>query len=317
MADPLKIDCHMHIYPTKADGRWDKSNYQIWEYGERSPAPSFSSYDGDLDDALEAMEKAGYAHAVMVNLFQPGMERSHAVAALPEDLTGADRERDIAAIEASMGERLKAFNRWACEAVAGRPITPYLGIDPGLLTPEENVAHLREMVENHGARGIKLHPVSQRFAADDPRMHPVYATCVELGAVVLSHTGPARTGEPLGEPKAFANVMRAFPNLKLVMAHSGGATWQQCTEFAREFPQVAFDVCEIIAWLGASKAPTPEQFAGMIREIGAERFLMGTDFPWYDLDTTFEQLMELPLLSREEKEGIAGANAARFMGLSV
>ena len=43
--------------------------------------------------------------------------------------------------------------------------------------------------------------------------------------------------------------------------------------------------------------------------------MMGSDFPWYDLDHTVERIMELPVLSNEEKEGILGANAVRILGL--
>jgi predicted TIM-barrel fold metal-dependent hydrolase len=43
--------------------------------------------------------------------------------------------------------------------------------------------------------------------------------------------------------------------------------------------------------------------------------LFGTDFPWYELDRTIDQLMELPHLSDEERRGILGENAIRRMGL--
>ncbi len=42
---------------------------------------------------------------------------------------------------------------------------------------------------------------------------------------------------------------------------------------------------------------------------------MGSDFPWYDLDRTIEQVMALPLLSNEEKEGMLGAYAEQALGL--
>jgi predicted TIM-barrel fold metal-dependent hydrolase len=45
--------------------------------------------------------------------------------------------------------------------------------------------------------------------------------------------------------------------------------------------------------------------------------VFGTDFPWYDLDHTVERVMELPVLSGEEKEKILGANAVRILRLSV
>ncbi|GAI54065.1 unnamed protein product [marine sediment metagenome] len=42
---------------------------------------------------------------------------------------------------------------------------------------------------------------------------------------------------------------------------------------------------------------------------------MGSDFPWYDIDHSVERVMELPLLSTEQKEALLGANAIRILGL--
>lgn len=215
-----------------------------------------------------------------------------------------------------MGDRLRAFNRWACALLADKPqFTPFVSVDPWALPPEEGVTHLRDLVENHGARGIKLHPVLQRFAVNDPRMHPIYRACVELGIPVLSHSGPARGSDQYGEPLAFAEVLRAFPDLRLVVAHMGGGSWSQTLELARTFPNTDFDCSEIIAWTRGPLAPTEETLARLIRDVGSERVMMGTDFPWYDLDRTVDRVMALPLLSREEKEGILGANAMRILRL--
>ena len=64
---------------------------------------------------------------------------------------------------------------------------------------------------------------------------------------------------------------------------------------------MSFDLCEIIAWTGAPRAPTTDQLGRLIRQIGPERVLFGTDFPWYELDRTIDQLMSLPHLSDEEQ----------------
>ena len=41
--------------------------------------------------------------------------------------------------------------------------------------------------------------------------------------------------------------------------------------------------------------------------------MMGTDFPWYDLDHSVDRIMELPVLSSEEKGAMLGANAERIL----
>lgn len=316
MAEPVKVDVHMHLYESTDVGEWWKAGYEIWEYGPKEGV-RFSRYSGTVEDAIEAMAKAGFSHGIAVNLFGMELSKQEAVWKLPATMDGKDRARAIAEIEATMPDRLRELNRWLCDALADVPqITPFVAADPWALSPEANAAHLREMVER-GARGIKIHPVVQDFSPADPRMLPVYATCRELGLTVLSHTGAARGPDQYAAPSAFAAMLREFPDLTVVLAHLGGGKWTETLELARAFPAVAFDLCEIIEWTGAPNAPTVHQLAEMIQEIGAERVVLGTDFPWYDLDRTVELVMDLPVLSEEEKEGILGANAVRILRLSL
>ncbi len=42
---------------------------------------------------------------------------------------------------------------------------------------------------------------------------------------------------------------------------------------------------------------------------------MGSDFPWYDVDYSANWVLNLPVLSQSEKEGIVGANAERILRL--
>jgi predicted TIM-barrel fold metal-dependent hydrolase len=166
-------------------------------------------------------------------------------------------------------------------------LTAFVAMDPWALPPQRNVAHLHEMAER-GARGVKLHPVLQKFAPNEPRLHPVYQACTELGLTVLSHTGPARDGAPFAEVPAFAPMLAEFPGLTVVLAHLGGGKWQDTLATARAFPQVAFDLCEIIEWAGAPGAPTPAELGTLIREIGPERIVLGSDYPWYEPAHTAE-----------------------------
>ena len=45
--------------------------------------------------------------------------------------------------------------------------------------------------------------------------------------------------------------------------------------------------------------------------------MLGTDFPRYDLADTANRVMDLPLLSSEQKSQMLGANAARILRLPV
>jgi predicted TIM-barrel fold metal-dependent hydrolase len=316
MSGPLTIDVHMHLYETKQSGEWWKAGYEIWEYGEKEGV-EFGRFSGDVDDAVTALTEAGYAHGVAVNLFGRDLFRLEAIDTLPAELVGTERDAAIAQIEASLPDRMCGYNGWLVDAVAAIPqITPFVAVDPWVLSPEENVAHLREMAGS-GARGIKLHPVVQRFEPNDPRMHSIYGACREMNLVVLSHTGSAKGGERFAEPAAFADVLRSFPELRVVLAHVGGGAWRQTLDLANAFPQVSFDLCEIIEWTGAPNAPTAEELARMITEIGPDRVMLGTDFPWYDLARTAQQVTDLPVLSPGQKEAILGENAARLLDVPV
>ncbi len=134
---------------------------------------------------------------------------------------------------------------------------------------------------------------------------------------MLSHSGPSRDGTPWAEPASFANLVRAFPDLVQILAHLGGGTWRHTAGFASSFKSVFFDLSEIIAWVGAPKAPSREDLARLILSIGPERVMLGTDFPWYELAHTAELVLDLPLLTEDQKTAILGANAARILRISL
>lgn len=316
MSGPLKIDTHIHMYPSHDEGVWWKAGYEIWEYGELDGV-RFSDDTGTLDETVAALGRGGFDHGVVLNLFSAGLFRQRYESTLPPDVGAAERARALAEFDATVGERYMAFNRWLLDTLADVPtISGFVAMDPWALSPEHNVEHLREMAER-GARGVKLHPVLQQFEADDLRMYPVYRACEEMGLAVLSHTGPARGGESFAEVTAFAPVLAEFPGLTVVLAHLGGGKWHDTLAIARAFPNVAFDLCEIIEWVGAPHAPTAEELAALIRDIGPERVVLGSDYPWYEPAHSAELMLSLPMLSPAEKNGILGENAARILRLQV
>lgn len=315
MADPIKVDSHVHLYPTVEAGLADKQGYQIWEYGERDNV-SFSDYAGTLEDAIEAMAAASISKAVIVNLFMGKLMRDAAIESLPGSLRGGEREKAVAEIDAGLAEKMKAYNRWGCDISEGHPeIVPFIAADITVVAGNAAAEHVRDMAENHGGRGVKLHGAVQGFSMSDERLWPIYRVCEELDLPIVGHSGPDRNGDGFAEPRAFGAMLGEFPGLRVVLAHMGGATWDQALEIAETYPNAYFDCCEIIEWTGGSNAPSDEQLGRLIKDIGPERVMMGSDFPWYDLDNTVDRVMALPVLAAEEKEGILGANAVRILGL--
>jgi predicted TIM-barrel fold metal-dependent hydrolase len=298
VSDPLVVDVHVHVYASDDDPV--RHGYEIWEYGDQ-PGVAFGERPGTVDDLETAMSEHRCDHSVILGMFVPEMEQA---------APGSE-------IDETLADRLRDYNAWILGVAAASPqLTPLIAADPDVLGGEGGAAHLA-WAADRGARGIKIHPAAQRFLPDHPAMAPTYALCEELGLTVLSHSGRTREPPDYADPFAFAPVMEQHPNLHLLLAHLGGASWLQVSEFAAAFPTVSFDLCEIIAWTGSPGGPTADQLGRLIREIGAERVLFGTDFPWYEVDRTIDQLMALPHLSDEERRGILGENAVRRVGLSL
>ncbi len=316
MTGPLIIDVHMHVFKSKEEGRWATASYEGWEFGDPSAMPPFSDYAGDVEDAQAAIDEAGASNAIMVHFHLPLIKAQSEAEKRDPEPDDDFRARRIGEASPTLGEDLKKSNVDACASVKDHPqILPFISVDPWALEPDEARDHLIDMVENHGARGVKLHSDSQRFMMGDKRMWPVYAACVDLNVAIVAHSGRSLGRNQYSEPQAFAKAYGAFPNLKLVMAHLGNGSWRQTIELADAYPNAVFDTSEITEWYGAPLAPTAEELARMIKEIGPERVMLGTDFPWWTPTHCAERIMDLPVLSREEKEGILGANAARILGI--
>jgi hypothetical protein len=283
------IDIHMHVYPTREAGEREKRGYEIWEYGPKTEV-RFSSAGGDPDDAVASLHDAGATRAVIAHLYKP-------------DSASADPMGDVA-----------ASNRWVCVLAQQHPeFVPYVCADPVVAPGRLVVDHVRDMVENHGARGVKLHPVVQRLDLADVSNWPLFGMAERMGLPVLSHSGTSRAGSSRSDPDAFRPVLAAFPRLRLLLAHLGGGEWRQAVALAHDYPDVMFDCCEIIHWLGAPRAPSPVEFVTLLRTIGINRVMAGSDFPWYDIASTIDEVAALPGLTDGERTAIVAENAATFL----
>ena len=174
-----------------------------------------------------------------------------------------------------------------------------------------------------GLKGIKIHPVYQGVAQDDPRYLRILDRAGELGLIVVTHGG-IDIGYPQEmqcAPEKIAHAMRQVGPVKLVAAHMGGwCQWEGAEDLLPEFPNVWLDTSASIGkltlrrenersnWLLLSEG----RFVSMVRKFGVERILFGTDSPWSDQKASIDWIQELPL-SKEEKTAILGENARKLL----
>lgn len=160
-----------------------------------------------------------------------------------------------------------------------------------------------------GLRGIKLHPDIQKVDIDDPRLMRLYEAA-EGRLPVYFHIGDDRPEYRFSESKKLAKVLDRFPKLEVVAAHLGGyQAWEDGIRNLAGRENVWYDTSSAL-W-----ATTPEYASSVIKKLGTDRVMFGTDYPVMRISHEFERFMRLDL-TEIERADILWNNAARFLKLS-
>ncbi len=174
-----------------------------------------------------------------------------------------------------------------------------------------------------GFMGVKIHPVYQDVAIDDPRFVRILARCGELALTVVMHGG-ADIGFPGVEkcsPKMLRRALDQAGPVTLVAAHMGGwRNWQEVPEHLLDtgvYLDTAYTL-GAISPIDDHYAPeelpmlADERFCELVRIFGSSRVLFGTDSPWSDMRQCVEHIASLPLTDGE-KADIFRNNALRLL----
>ncbi len=157
-----------------------------------------------------------------------------------------------------------------------------------------------------GLRGVKIHPDIQGVDVDSPVLMKLYEI-IEGRMPLYLHMGDNRPQYRFSEPKKLAKVLDRFPNLEVVAAHLGGyQAWDEATEYLAGRPNVWYDTSSAI-W-----AMTPERAEELIRILGTDRVMFGTDYPVKNTAGEIERFLKINL-TEQEREDIFYNNAKRFL----
>jgi predicted TIM-barrel fold metal-dependent hydrolase len=333
MEDFEIIDAHVHLSRTMEE-----------DIGYH-PVPGRRAVDryATPERALQLMDMEKISTMVFLTL-PPGQYRAPlaekaAGAGLPED----QRHKVRLKVSEQMAPVMHAMNEWGCRVGRQFPrLIPFICLARELGGAEEMVAELVTRV-GQGARGVKLHPGQFSFFPDDDEMWPVYEKCQELGLPIISDSAPytyvpmvsirlrtlsmyysswsglPRPENDYGEPKNFAKVLKAFPRLNLVLAHLGAPWWDERIELAREFPNVYFDTAQGFSApdmvpANPHRGLAEEDLVRVMRKIGVDRIIFGTDYPFMPIQSQLEQILRLPLTDVEKRQ-ILSENARRILHL--
>ncbi len=211
-------------------------------------------------------------------------------------------DRFIVQSVATVPEQVTAINNFIAESVRRYP-EKLIGF--GAMHPDfEDIAGETERIISLGLKGIKLHSDFQRFNIDDECAFPIYEAA-QGRLPVLFHIGDNRYD--YSSPERLKNVVKRFPRLTVIGAHLvGWSMWDRGAEL--------FEGSGVYADCSSSLyAMSPEHAAELIRKIGTDRVMWGTDYPMWSAKDELERFAKLPLTD-EERENILGKNALRLLG---
>lgn len=169
----------------------------------------------------------------------------------------------------------------------------------------ENISEEVEWIVDNGLKGIKMHPDSQRFCIDDPRLFPVY-DAVQGKLPVMLHMGDPRYN--YSHPVRLRHVLDLFPRLEVIAAHFGGYRMFHTAKELLWDTDCVFDISSAMMFMEEGE---PEKY---INCYGAERMAYGTDYPLWDPVKEVRRFQRLKLTD-EQFDQIAHKTAERILKL--
>ncbi|MFT3863211.1 MAG: amidohydrolase family protein [Solirubrobacterales bacterium] len=275
----------------------------------------------DVEQRLAAMDRAG----VDIQLVSPSPAHYHD---WPEP--------ELATVHARM------IATGLAELCATRPDRLLgLGLAP-LQDPGVAEAVLVETMKDFGLRGVEISTNAPGRELGDPELEGFWARAEELGAVVFIHPWGCTLAERLsghylynivGNPVEttvalshiiFSGLLDRHPDLKIIAAHGGGylpmypGRMDHAREVRPELDSPAGRPSDYLRRLYFdSLVHDPEQLSGLVDRVGADRILLGSDFPFdMGVPDPVERVEAVPGLDEEERCAICGGNAVSLLGIS-
>jgi predicted TIM-barrel fold metal-dependent hydrolase len=217
------------------------------------------------------------------------------------------------------------------QALAGRPDEIRAGNDgilalaakhPDMLPiatvhPYDGAAAVTELerVAAKGIKVLKIHPHTQKFDPDDPRVLTLARRAGELGVIVLMDNANILPGD---SEKLFNLALKASKT-RFIFAHMGAMNFRfwNILKAARTAEglfgdNINFDISATVALVADS--PIEDEFVWTIRNVGIDHVLLGSDYPQFSLEQNVTALGRLPLTDSEQAK-IRYQNARALFGL--
>jgi len=174
---------------------------------------------------------------------------------------------------------------------------------------------LKQALDEWDFPGVKVHTFVQKVAANDPRLWPVYRMVAERSKGIILHLSAMPVASPYIGVASLRDVLREFPNLKVMIAHMGLPNdYDLALELATEYPNVYLDTAYI---LGNPRFPLEERWLTAFSTY-PDKFVFGSDFPIMDYPPEDGMtVIETSRLSGRVRDRLLWKNAESFLGRSL
>lgn len=237
---PGLVDVHVHFLP-------ERMMHKVWAYFDHAeqhygtPWPVW--YRHDEPERYAILERLGVLRfAPLVYPHKPGMG---------EWLTG-----------------------WAGGFADAHP----RAVRTATLYPEPSVVEYLGAAVEGGARVVKVHVQVGAFDPRDPLLHDAWGLLADAGVPAVVHCGDGPIPGDHTGLGIFAEVLRAHPRLRIVLAHAGMPDYRGALELLERFPNVVLDTTMVGTAFAERFAPLPTDWPARLTEFPG-RIVLGTDFP--------------------------------------
>ena len=180
--------------------------------------------------------------------------------------------------------------------------------------PDDGPAAFAELARaaQAGAKGLKLHPNTQRFDVASPAVAALVEKAAELKLPVIFDAYSPFDADEIGK---FVTLAITHPTARFILAHMGGPRFPELIVFwilpKYGVPRNVWFDLSAAAPLYA-RSPYQEQFVFICRKVGVDRLLFGSDFPFFQPTEALSAVRALGFTVEEERQ-ILYANASALL----
>lgn len=155
-----------------------------------------------------------------------------------------------------------------------------------------------------GCKGLKIHPILQRLAPEDPFYFELLEAFAPYGRPVIAHTGEfdyyiVKDGcAAYGDTLRFEKLVAAFPQVPFILGHMGLYYPEKALELARRHENVYLE----------TSFQTLRNVKEAIKVAGRERVMFGSDWPESDSKYALKIARKATGEDAELRERLTGAN---------